>query len=368
MTLATLLAQGPVSASLPRDSDGDGLWNKWETHWGVTVSNLKDTNGNGLADSSEDPDGDGLSNLGEQRFHTNPGLQDTDGNGTPDGAEDANHNGVSNAAEQDQRPIPSPLTPSLANAKHDTAPSYTNGCHTPPASAEIHPCVFGDPHGTITVVMFGDSHALQWVPSFTRAARKEHWRLVAITKSGCPSVDMRFRHANVQTDTQPCIDWRQAAIVWLVDNPPDLIILSNRHGYAAVDDNGNPVPYEPAWADGLAHTLQALPAGSRRLVLGDTPHPSKDVPVCLTANPTNIALCETSRARAEDPVHDANERATAEANGATFVSLNALVCSYDPCPVIAGKTLMWSDKSHISATWSMVMWPTARALVRNALP
>lgn len=59
------------------DSDSDGLEDGWERHW------FRDL----LALPTEDPDGDGLTNLEEQQRHTSPVVSDTDGDGANDAAE-----------------------------------------------------------------------------------------------------------------------------------------------------------------------------------------------------------------------------------------------------------------------------------------
>ena len=259
------------------------------------------------------------------------------------------------------------MRPSLSAAPNDTPVSYSNGCHTFQGSSAIHPCVFGDPSGSSTVAVFGDSHALQWVPGLTRAAKKRHWKLVAITKSGCPSVDVRFRSRAFPHDRGPCNTWRSRAIHWLNDNVPDLIIVANSRGYTIVDANDHVLPRDPAWGKGLARTLVALPSTAHLLVLGDTPHLKVNVPKCLSQHPSDISACETTRGDAENLKHDDVERTTADANGATFQSLNALVCSYDPCPVLAGNVVMWRNTTHLTATWVTELWPSLAALVTTAM-
>src|SRR5438270_1301587 len=75
VALPIALQQSTVDG-LP-DTDGDGLPDAWEIAHGL---NPNDPNDAGL-----DPDGDGLSNLEEYFFHTDPQNADTDGDGMPDG-------------------------------------------------------------------------------------------------------------------------------------------------------------------------------------------------------------------------------------------------------------------------------------------
>lgn len=368
LLLAAMLAAQAVPASAAsNDSDGDGLRNNWETHKHVTSPGNRDTDGNGIRDGSEDPDHDGVSNLGEQRFNTNPGSADSDGDGTPDSREDSNDNGVPDGLEQDHRHVPANLKPSLKAAPNDTPPSYSNGCHTFQGSAKIHPCVFGDPNGSTTVALFGDSHALQWEPALDRAAKRNDWRLVVITKSACPSVDVRFRSRAFPNDGGPCKTWRERAIVWLRKHVPDVLIVSNSRGYTIVDANDHVVPRDPAWGQGLDRTLSALPSAAHILVIGDSPHMDAIVPSCLAAHMSNISACETSRGKSQNRKHDDVERTTAEANGASFRSLSDLICSYDPCPVLAGNVVMWRNDTHLTATWVVELWPSFAALVNEAL-
>mgnify|MGYP000651511648 CR=1 FL=1 len=61
------------------DSDGDGLPDGWEVHYGFAPLDP--------SDALFDPDDDGLDNLGEYQYGTNPLDPDTDGDGYSDGYE-----------------------------------------------------------------------------------------------------------------------------------------------------------------------------------------------------------------------------------------------------------------------------------------
>jgi SGNH domain (fused to AT3 domains) len=360
------LATAPLAT---QDSDGDGLTDAFETKWGVTDAHKKDTNGNGLIDSAEDSDGDALSNLGEQRFGTSPATADTDGDGIPDGREDANHNGITNAAEQDRRPLPPRLTPSLSEAPKNVPVSYARGCHNQPYDATIHPCVYGNPHGTTTIVLFGDSHAATWLPAASRAGKTRGWRIVVLTKSSCPSVQILAANPKYPADRAACNTWRKRAETWLRSHPPDLVVITNAHAYTLVDSGGHPIPtshVEETWQQGLARTLAAMPSGSAVDVLADTPTLNADVPTCLKAHRTRISACETARSKAIDAGHNRAEKAAADKAGATFVTLNGVVCSYDPCPVVAGNVVMWRDQQHLTATFSALLAPSFAAMASRS--
>jgi len=64
------------------DSDGDGMTDVFENRYGLNPADP--------GDAGDDADGDGLSNLAEYEARTNPELRDTDGDGIDDGFELAN--------------------------------------------------------------------------------------------------------------------------------------------------------------------------------------------------------------------------------------------------------------------------------------
>ena len=84
------------------DTDGDGLNDRFELDNPEVVSATDpDTDGNGVPDGLDDPDADGLDNLGEQAAGTSPRLADTDRDGLADGAEVAVHHTNPTAKDTD---------------------------------------------------------------------------------------------------------------------------------------------------------------------------------------------------------------------------------------------------------------------------
>jgi Bacterial TSP3 repeat len=103
-TMAVLFAlSGTAFAQVhhAKDSDGDGLPNRWERAHHTHVYRK---------DAKADPDHDGLRNIMEFKHHTDPQRGDTDKDGLPDGAEvrqfhtnplrsDSDHNGIPDAQD-----------------------------------------------------------------------------------------------------------------------------------------------------------------------------------------------------------------------------------------------------------------------------
>jgi Bacterial TSP3 repeat len=98
-----VLAPPPESAA--RDRDNDGLPDRWERRYDLSTSKKS---GKG------DPDDDGLRNLREHDFHTNPRQADTDGDGFDDRAE-------FHARTDPRDPASYPTTPPPGECDKETA-------------------------------------------------------------------------------------------------------------------------------------------------------------------------------------------------------------------------------------------------------
>ena len=71
--------------------------------------------------------------------------------------------------------------------------------------------MFGDRNAPATVVLMGDSHAAQWFPALDALGREQHWRLVSLTKSGCPPAEATIWVGTFDRAYTECDAWREAA-------------------------------------------------------------------------------------------------------------------------------------------------------------
>jgi hypothetical protein len=361
------LSASPVLAA---DADGDGLTDEFETRWGVTDPALPDSDGDGLGDALEDLDADRLGNLGEQRYGTDPGDPDTDGDGVLDGDEDSDGDGASDAREQDRRPAPADLEPTPELAWWDRPPNYDDECHADTLDPELHTCTYGVDDSDTTVVLFGDSHALQWQPGLEVAALENGWRIETLTKAACPPAGIRSsRKEDAAQDS--CDVWRASALDWMRENEPEVVLMTGGGRiYRLEDARGERIAGDDrtvAWNEGLTTTIEALSEVTTAVVLADTPYLQTNPATCLEKDPSDLVACSTPRSAAIDAAFDAAERATVEEAGAHYADLNDLICPYSPCPVVFNDVLAWRNRDHLTATFVITLAPSLSAAINEAL-
>jgi hypothetical protein len=318
----------------------------------------------------EDLDGDGLGNIGEQLYGTDPGNPDTDSDGMTDGEEDSDLNGVSDAREQDRRPAPADLEPSPKYAWWDRPPNYDDKCHGDTLDPELHPCSYGVDESETTVVLFGDSHALQWQPGLKVAAFKNDWRLVTLTKAACPPPQILSARGDPAAGAS-CETWRAEALDWIAENEPEVVLMTGGGRiYRLVDEAGEKIPDDErtsAWTAGLVATLDAMPETTTAVVLADTPYLQTNPATCLEEDPGDMLACTTPRSVAIDASFDVSERAAVEAAGASYADLNHLVCPYSPCPVVFHDVLAWRNRDHLTASFVTSLAPSLGGAILEAL-
>lgn len=250
--------------------------------------------------------------------------------------------------------LPEHLRPSLAEAKEDVPANYNEVCHVPiDGRAEpLEPCVYGE--GGLEVALFGDSHVAQWLPSLEPAISENKVRVVSLTASWCqPMQEVRYPGDHYDN----CDQWRTQAIEYLVESPPDLIVVSSFLSHAALAED----PTGRATAQAVESTLATLAPTTRVVWVADTAEFPDDPQHCITDNPDALDECaisyEGSRAAALDrAVEDASA-----ARGVEYLDLNDIICSPSTCGVITGDTLIYRDYHHLSATFARSLSATFEA-------
>jgi hypothetical protein len=140
-------------------------------------------------------------------------------------------------------------------------------------------------------VLFGDSHAAEWMPALHKVSVANGWRLIVHTKKACPD-------AEIPTDKDPngtdCAVWRKRVIELIGGMQPDLVIMSS-YRYKQVGAAAGRDP-DQVWKEGIELTVSKVrPLTDHLLLLGDSATPKEDIPTCLAGNLSNVPNCMDSR-------------------------------------------------------------------------
>ncbi|HRV58994.1 MAG: hypothetical protein KDB54_00860 [Solirubrobacterales bacterium] len=246
------------------------------------------------------------------------------------------------------------LIPAPGAAKEDKGPAILDGCRSGTTHTEAWSCVYGDPGSEQTVVLWGDSHAMQYLPPFVRLAQQRGWRLVTMFRGNCLTADTPYK--------PNCDAWRANAFERIEEEQPDLVVTSTDtgNGYALWQDGERLTrdASEPLLRAAYARTLERLEGmtGDRPggvMVIRDLPRASFRPPDCLLENPDDLAACDFRGFRKNAPGFDL--AAARQVGGVRLVDLSDIVCPGGICSSAHNDMVVYRDMTHLSATYAATL-------------
>ena len=233
--------------------------------------------------------------------------------------------------------------------------------------------MFGDPSSTVSVFLFGDSHAAQWFPALELLATKYHWRLTAMTKSGCPASSMEPYNSVLKRGYTECPTWRANVLARIAQERPQLVFTDSINGYSWAQNGQavNGAAAAQAQTVGWATTLRALTRSAGSVVLlRDTPDMGRDVAGCVSAHMSNLLACSTPRSIAI--AANQSDQQAQEILGTLphlhYLDMNDYVCPGARCPAVIGNVLVYRDKDHLTATYMRTLAPVLYTRLLPDLP
>ena len=209
------------------------------------------------------------------------------------------------------------LRPRPRDASADRGRPYYDGCLAGERATTSKPCVYGKRRSKTTVVLFGDSHAMQYFPALQKIALRRRWRLVELTKGGCPPPRVRVIYTLSRREYTQCDAWREYALrrIERTERPALVIAAASAH-YTVVERGrrlGDGASLR-ALAAGYAPTLRRLRASVPHVaVLTDAPRPPSDIPECVSNAMRHLRRCAFSRRAAVGRRGDRRGRRAARA-------------------------------------------------------
>ena len=263
----------------------------------------------------------------------------------------------------DTKAAPSNLTPTPASASKDLPPSSSDGCHADYLVIKQGACVFGDPLGTHTAVLFGDSHMEQWLPAISAAGVKLHWKVVNWTKAACPAAALTVFAPTLNRTYTECDTWRQETIARIGALKPDLVFMSQSEN--VVSSSVSPSQWTQATVKSIASLKAATPA--KIIYIEDIPIPNYDVPTCVADHLSNVSACTfaLNKAYTYPSRHSATGPAVA-ATGVQTVDPTHWICTTTRCPAVVGNLLVYRNSTHMTKTYSTWLMPMVEPLLTTA--
>src|SRR5262249_36018321 len=151
-------------------------------------------------------------------------------------------------------------------------------------------CVYGDPNGTKTVALVGDSMAGEWFPALQPIALAHHWKIVPFIKFACRFEDIPQYSRILKREYTECEQWIPNVVQRLQQLKPDLTLVSADRSPGVIHpSDDNPILQGQAMARLLAQVLGQIG------VIVSTPQLPFDPPTCLSENKGDVTECAAPR-------------------------------------------------------------------------
>lgn len=235
--------------------------------------------------------------------------------------------------------------PGLNRVRADKGEVFRKGCMIGHDRLRSGPCRFGDRRSKKKVVLFGDSHALQWGPGLIRLAKKKEWQVIALTRASCPAA---LVHIDYYCDT-----WRRNSLRRIRRMRPGMVVVASAASSEAYDvlGAGGRIASEPYLVDGMIRTLRKLRSWSKKTVLiRDQSVTPSSVTACLRYNLTSPGNCGFRSLRSGTYSYDF--KAARRVRRVPVVDPQPMLCPRGWCHAVDGDYLIYRNQGHLSATFT----------------
>jgi peptidoglycan/LPS O-acetylase OafA/YrhL len=223
-----------------------------------------------------------------------------------------------------------------------------DGCHIHFGQTVSPLCQYGDKESKESIVLYGDSHAAQWLPALDIVGRKNGFKIISLTKSACPSAEV-IKELSSQYQVADCQAFRDSSVARIAKERPVAVIMTGMQPFTAPNSNVNSRNW---WLTGESKAFARVKKFTDfPIYLTDTPLPSVDIPTCLAEMARED--CDTSRPISPEV-----------APGLIAINPTPWLCERNCSAVIDG-IVVYRDKSHLSVAMSEYLAPKLEQELRR---
>lgn len=257
-----------------------------------------------------------------------------------------------------QSELDKPEFQELLFAAEDGFSTFERGCQTNSASHVVENCVWGDPDGSRSILLLGDSHAEQWMPALDTIGTNNDIRVLARVVASCPMIEVGVGFA----PNPPLCRSTQAATLDLVEAiRPDAIVVSHAAAALLVID-------ENLWSEKLTEFLGAVDTmGVGVAWIHDTPTLDFDPIECIGGR--GAESCTPDRFGATNYAEALRGIETVTLDEFDMAHYNPLdqLCTDADCLLRFRGNLVFQDDNHITTATSLALVPEVEAIVLQAV-
>ncbi len=226
---------------------------------------------------------------------------------------------------------------------------------TPPRPGR---CEYGDRNGTRTLILFGDSHAMQHFPALEIVAKRNHWRLVVWTKRECTPGEVTIHNTRAGGEYSQCNAWRQRTLRRIENNRGQTVVaMSGDSADTAYGPHGEELSGKAnarALEGGYVATLRRIRhAGVRAVAIRDIPEAPFEVPDCVAEHLKDPSYCDFKEPHSW--LRNFDLRAVRRVPGTLLIDPSQKICPGGECRAVIGNILVYRERGHLTATYARTL-------------
>ena len=225
-------------------------------------------------------------------------------------------------------------------------------------------CHMGNLKSTNKIVVFGDSHALMWMPAILAMAQSDAWNVIPLIRKGCevPKWTGNGYSSDPAPDIAPCHAWYSWALKQAQLLRPDVVLISG-----CCSGGGAPGSIATAMRQTYAATAAALRPFARDVLVIEDVEGMEAQPVdCLLAAGATLRSCMTTHTSA-DVAFSNGLAQLAKAKHFGFLKTRGWFCYQNRCPMVVGTTIVYADIGHMTREYALKLTAPFRAAFRQCI-
>jgi hypothetical protein len=259
-------------------------------------------------------------------------------------------------------PVPTNLTPPVDQLhvygfpSLDCSPSAGD-----PTTQTI--CHMGNTKSTNKIVVFGDSHALMWMPTILAMAQVDAWNVIPLIRKGCevPTWTGNGYSWDPASSIGPCHAWYSWARQQAQLLRPEVELISGCCSGSATGSTATTMRQT------YAATAAALRPFARNVIVVEDEEGIKAQPVdCLLAAGATLRSCMTTQTGADIAFNNGLPQ-LAKAKHFGFLKTRGWFCYQNQCPMVVGTTVVYADTGHLTVEYAQRLTGPFRAAFRQCI-